>query len=652
MNNQDNYKKAIDQIHASEKLKRETLEKTMKSKEKNKIIYFKRALAICAVFTIVFSATILYYNKNQKSSIELKEETPQVAKEENLKYFKNMDELKNVLKESNDYNRTKGKNLLYESEMIMDTATAETTKESKNTNKDYSKTNTQVENVDESDIVKTDGEYIYYISNSKLYIIKEENLNIESTITFEDDSEKRFYPDSLYINKNKLVLLGTQYSYTTETEEKKDENLIEYSVARGRSNNMATAKVYDISNKSEPKQVREVSADGNYTNSRMIGDNIYFISEKNVYYNVRIPDDELVPLCKDTNSIATEKRIECTDIAYFNTNPSSNLYTIIGGFNINSKEDATFETFYGAEEITYSSENNLYIASTEYTDYWINYNIKTTIYKFSYEDSKVKLKANCEINGTLNNQFSLDEYDGKLRVATTIEDEKTSKNEIYVLDENLKEIGKIEDLALDEEIYSVRFIKNIGYVVTFKEIDPLFIIDFTDPTKPQVKGELKIPGYSSYLHPYDDTHIIGIGNNTKVNSTGGVQNTNMKMSMFDVSDLNNPKEIFNIDIGEGSTYSNLQYDHKTLFYNKTQSLIGFRINQSGKNYKNGYVIYKINLEENKFEKYAEFLQDNLRYISDIQRVIYIENTLYLLGINEITVYDLQTVRKIQTIELN
>lgn len=652
MNNQDNYKKAINQIHASEKLKRETLEKTMKSKEKNKIIYFKRALAICAVFTIVFSATILYYNKNQKSSIELKEETPQVAKEENLKYFKNMDELKNVLKESNDYNRTKGKNLLYESEMIMDTATAETTKESKNTNKDYSKTNTQVENVDESDIVKTDGEYIYYISNSKLYIIKGENLNIESTITFKDETEKRFYPDSLYINKNKLILLGTQYSYTTTTEETKDDDLIEYSVARGNSNNMATAKVYDISNKSEPKQVREVSADGNYTNSRMIGDNIYFISEKSIYYNVRIPDDELVPLCKDTNSSVTEKRIDCTDIAYFNTNPSSNLYTIIGGFNINSKKDATFETFYGAEDITYSSENNLYIASTEYKDYWINYSIKTTIYKFSYEDSTVKLKSNCEIDGSLNNQFSLDEYDGKLRVATTIEDEKTSKNEIYVLDENLKEIGKIEDLALDEEIYSVRFIKNIGYVVTFKEIDPLFIIDFTDPTKPQVKGELKIPGYSSYLHPYDDTHIIGIGNNTKVNSTGGVQNTNMKMSMFDVSDLNNPKEIFNIDIGEGSTYSNLQYDHKTLFYNKTQSLIGFRINQSGKNYKNGYVIYKINLEENKFEKYAEFLQDNLRYISDIQRVIYIENTLYLLGINEITVYDLPTVRKIQTIELN
>lgn len=648
MNNKDNYKKTIDQIHASEKLKEETIEKIINKKEKNKIIILKRTLAICAVFTIVFSSTILYYNKNQNPNIELKEETQQIAKEENLKYFKNIDELKNILKESNNRERIKGANLILEEETVVTDTT--TKKESKT--EDYSKTNIQVENVDESDIVKTDGEYIYYISNSKLYIIKGETLNIESTITFKDETEKRFYPDSLYINKNKLILLGTQYSYTTTTEETKDDDLIEYSVARGNSNNMATAKVYDISNKSEPKQVREVSADGNYTNSRMIGDNIYFISEKSIYYNVRIPDDELVPLCKDTNSSVTEKRIDCTDIAYFNTNPSSNLYTIIGGFNINSKKDATFETFYGAEDITYSSENNLYIASTEYKDYWFNYSIKTTIYKFSYEDSTVKLKANCEIDGSLNNQFSLDEYDGKLRVATTIEDEKTSKNEIYVLDENLKEIGKIEDLALDEKIYSVRFIKNIGYVVTFKEIDPLFIIDFTDPTQPQVKGELKIPGYSSYLHPYDDTHIIGIGNNTKVNSTGGVQNTNMKMSMFDVSDLNNPKEIFNIDIGEGTTYSNLQYDHKTLFYNKTQNLIGFRINQSGKNYKNGYVIYKINLEENKFEKYAEFLQDNSRYISNIQRVIYIENTLYLLGINEITVYDLPTVRKIQTIELN
>ncbi|MCX4275311.1 MAG: beta-propeller domain-containing protein, partial [Candidatus Gastranaerophilales bacterium] len=143
-----------------------------------------------------------------------------------------------------------------------------------------------------------------------------------------------------------------------------------------------------------------------------------------------------------------------------------------------------------------------------------------------------------------------DEYDGNLRVATTNGYDEESENQLYILDENLKEIGKIENLAKGEKIYSVRFIGKIGYIVTFKQIDPLFVIDLSNPTAPVVKGELKIPGYSSYMHPYDETHIIGIGYNTKSNGYGGVTNANMKMSMFDVSDLENPKEMFNINIGE------------------------------------------------------------------------------------------------------
>ena len=146
-----------------------------------------------------------------------------------------------------------------------------------------------------------------------------------------------------------------------------------------------------------------------------------------------------------------------------------------------------------------------------------------------------------------------------------------------------------------------------NYMVTFKQIDPLFVINLSDPTNLVVKGELKIPGYSSYLHPYDETHIIGIGYNTKSNPYGGITNSSMKMSMFDVSDLENPKEMFHIDMGEESVYSEITRNHKALFYHKDKNLIGFPITYreiDAKFRKNGLAMYKIDLKKG-FEKYGE-----------------------------------------------
>ena len=239
----------------------------------------------------------------------------------------------------------------------------------------------------------------------------------------------------------------------------------------------------------------------------------------------------------------------------------------------------------------------------------------------------------------------MDEYDGNLRVAITYEQlnddetENTKVNRLYVLDENLEKIGEINDFAEGEQIYSVRFIGKIGYVVTFEEIDPLFVIDLSDPTNPQIKGELKIPGYSSYLHPYDENHIIGIGYNTKDNGHGGIATDTIKMSMFDVSDLENPKEIFSTNIGDDNTYSEIMYNHKILFYNNEKNLIGFPILTGGKT---GFVIYKINLENN-FENVAEVLYSNEKYNRMIQRIIYIDNNLYVLSNTDIVKYDLNTI---------
>lgn len=648
--NKQIYKKTVDQIKAPAELKEKTFEKIMQNQEKHSSISFRKILATCTIITIVFLAGVLYINnqgKPEQDKIISEQENTKIAKQANdLPRFENMEQLKEVLK-TNELNERKTNN----ETVVTDSITEESVQEETN----YSTTNIQVENVDEADIVKTDGEYIYYVTNEEIYIIKAKELKIITEIKFEEQEQKKFYPSEIYINKDKMVILGNTNSYqemrTTEQETiigDTVDTIREYATIQ--SQRMATALVYDISIKETPKLIREVGLEGYYTNSRMIGDNIYFISTKNVYLYDGIKDEEILPILKDTASENVEKRIACTDIAYFGGTESSN-YMLVAGFNINNNEEASTETFFGANDTVYASQNNLYIAETKYEgeDYT---NCKSIIYKFNLNEAEIRLQCKGEVKGNLNNQFSIDEYEGNLRIATTNGYDENSSNQLYILDENLKEIGKIENLANGERIYSVRFIGDVGYIVTFEQVDPLFVIDLSEPTNPLIKGELKIPGYSSYLHPYDETHIIGIGYNTKSNGYGGVTNSTMKMSMFDVSDLENPKEIFNIDIGENYAYSEITSNHKTLFYNKEQNLIGFpityRYGNASKD-RNGLVIYKIDLEKG-FEKYGEILQE-IDYRTNIDRAIYIENTLYTLSETKIISYDLGTINKMQELEL-
>ena len=178
------------------------------------------------------------------------------------------------------------------------------------------------------------------------------------------------------------------------------------------------------------------------------------------------------------------------------------------------------------------------------------------------------------------------------------------------------------------------------------------MIDLSDPYNPEIKGELKIPGYSAYLHPYDETHIIGIGYNTKTNMYGNTTNENMKMSMFDVSDLENPKEMFNVDIGNSQTYSEITTNHKALFYNKEKNLIGFPVNEWGYSYKDDktlFPIYKIELE-NGFVEYGKIEQER-DWQTSFRRAIYIKDTLYTLAENKVIAYSLDNLEKLDELEL-
>lgn len=689
--NKDNYKKAIDQIHASNELKEKTILK-MKQKSSQKFSYIKYISAV-AVACLVFSIGFLELSEREKinaNTVENPEVKPIAKINDDLPRFKNMNELKDYLKDGNsEYTRGTVKSeaiLSFDSieqkeNSISDVALGENSElgNVENYRDDFSKTNNQVENVDEADIVKTDGNYIYYSTRGKIFIVKADNLEIVSTIEI-NEKTRRFNPQELFINNDKLIVLGNLYEYeeVVETNPISDfnyEGIVELddsapsikrsSNTRIKETSIAKAIVYDISDKENLKVIKEFGLDGNYSNSRMIGDNVYFISRKYTYYYNDLKDDEILPRIQNGEET---KLVECVDIAYFN-NSNNHNYMLVGGFNINNDEDMHVETFLGASETIYASENNLYLAQTEY-DNGSFYDSDTTIYKFALDNSQVVLTAKTRLKGYLNNQFSMDEYDGNLRVATTYmisqtpqEEQKMTEddvevsivlpfedvvygNRLYILDEDLKEIGKIDNLAEDEKIYSVRFIGKIGYIVTFKEVDPLFVIDLSDPTNPEIKGELKIPGYSSYLHPYDETHIIGIGYNTKDNGYGGITNDNMKMSMFDVSDLENPKEMFSIDIGKKYVYSQILYDHKALFYKKSENLIGFPVSYDGQN---KVELFKIDLEKG-FEKYAEI--SNGKNSFNIERVIYIKDIVYVLEYDKIVAYSLDNFEKLNELKLD
>ena len=666
-NNKENYKKAVDQIHASDELKEKTFEKT----KKNSNITFFKVLSMCAVLLVVFLVGTRYVNE-QPTKLPVGEKPSEVATVPGgLKRFASLDELEAKVTEAQSTYRNDiafngdiifdamGTESVTQESAIVESESVSDLAQSKNTASDFSTTNTQVENVDEADIVKTDGKYIYYVSNGEVYIVGADNLELISKITF-DSSEDNFNVNEIYNKDDKIIVMGNAYIKQEPLITEDDDGQTKRQSVIQRGTPVVKARVYDISNKKEPELVREVALEGRYINSRMIDNEVYFISRKSIYFNEVEPIATILPVVKDSTISEELITIDHTEIAYFDT-IEDNSFMMVGGFDINDNDNLSVETIYGAGNEVYSTQDHLYIAQSLYFS-----NNATKIYKFELNDTKVSLIAEGEIEGYINDQFSMDEYKGNLRVATTVREMETNdnalvdavietntKNNLYVLNEKLEKVGELTDLAKGEKIYSVRFIGDMGYVVTFKEIDPLFVIDLSNPIRPEVKGELKIPGYSSYLHPYDENHIIGIGYNTKDNGYGGVTNSNMKMSMFDISDMENPKEIFNVDIGDEYAESEVTYNHKALFYKETEDLIGFPVtyrNNNFRNYENGFVIFKIDIENNEFEKYAEVLQ-NLDYKKQVDRIIYIDENIYTLAKSIIVKYDLNTLEKLAELDL-
>ena len=434
---------------------------------------------------------------------------------------------------------------------------------------DYSTTNVQVAGVDEADYLKNDGKYIYLLKDDTLIItdvFPPDTGKIVSKTAIAGDAS------ALFLNGDRLVVFSSEYGNSWK--------IPEIGISSQNSGYVTHETIYDITDRTQPHITREITLPGSYENGRMIGDIVYAITRESLSYN-----NPIMPVIYDENQIVARPSIWCPPIP-MNT---YELYTITS-FDLAGNQKIDAESFLlGYDNTLYVSQGNAYIAYKKWNPYWWGRDWgssssirpdegeQSVVHRFSLNNGTISYEATGMFPGHLLNQFSLDESGGNLRVATTNEQYRTDEwiqdNNVYVLSPALDIIGRLEHLASGEKIYSARFMGDLLYLVTFKQTDPLFVIDLSNPKQPGILGELKIPGYSDYLHPYDQTHLIGIGKATEENDAGGIIPTGVKLAFFDVSDLNNPKLVDSRVIGEKGSSSEVLSDHKAFLLDGKKSLM-------------------------------------------------------------------------------
>jgi uncharacterized secreted protein with C-terminal beta-propeller domain len=556
----------------------------------------------------------------------------------------------------------------------------------------FSTTNVQVEGVDEADTVKTDGHYIYTASTSQnsnflygsfsssqinaVYILDATpaDAKVVSKISLGNDTE----PAGLFLSSdgNKLVVLASKYQIYTYATERGDDMV---PMLRAYSSNVYTyINVYDVSVKADPVLTRNLTVSGSYFNSRMIGNAVYaVVSQPAVVYNnlVTLPTAYL-----DSNGNAVASP---SSIYYADTNDTSFTFTSFYGINVvdDSIQPTNMTVMMGGASTMYVSSTNMYIT---YPDYDLNSGSYTAIYRVAINGLQLNLQAEGSVPGNTINQYAMDEYNGYFRIATNWYGTDGQFNNVYVLDSDLNITGKLEGLAPNENLHSVRFMGEKCYLVTFLQTDPLFVIDLSQPSNPKVLGELKIPGYSDYLHSYDETHLIGVGKDaTASDRTDFAWYQGLKISLFDVGNVNNPVQLANYTIGDRGTDSAALSDPKAFLFDKSNNLLVIPVSLAlvsesdmqqygasayGQTVWQGAYVFSVSVEggltlRGTITHLDTSLLDNNGYLQNsydyyntqnnwVTRALYIGNVLYTVSNAEVKLNNLSDLSPIATVNLN
>lgn len=634
----------------------------------------------------------------------------------------------------------------------------------------YSATNIQVAGVDEADIVKNDGKFIYAISNGKLVILNAFPPSETEILSTLDDGTYT----NLFVNGDKIIAFGREkydwnpiilplerrFKTTQEIVVEEAAKEVAKAFAPGisilppfpRQSYASFVKVFDVSDRSNPVLLKTVNSQGNYVESRMIEDKVYVIFSE--YAQGGIPR----PVYAINGNV---RSVEPWEIGYFDYPSSNYQFTTVLGFDLNDldKTESREIVLMGGGQNIFVSRQNAFVTYTQYDYYdyyspnWESYNevlkdflskkviaswldaidesdisnwrkdrLKvaqankflnslnesqrndliqkiykkyeenresrknyetTAVHKFALGE-KIEYLGKGEVPGRVLNQFSLDEFNGFFRIATTIspqwwqEGEQTpSQNNLYVLNSNLEVVGSLENLAPGESIFSARFMGNKAYLVTFKKVDPLFVVGLEDPTNPKLLGKLKIPGFSDYLHPYDENYLIGLGKDAIPAKEGDFAwYQGVKLSLFDVRDVSKPKEVASFVIGDRGTESYALHDHKAFLFSKDRNLLVIPIKlaivdidkyprgvepQSFGEFKfQGAFVFDISpdgislngrvthAEEEDFEKSGEYYYG---YGNDVKRSLYLDEYLYTLSENWVKANNLETLSEEASVKL-
>ena len=500
----------------------------------------------------------------------------------------------------------------------------------------YSDTNVREEGVGEADIVKTDGSSLYIVNSQAVEIVGIESAEMEelAEIRMADDC----YIKELYVQDDSLVIMYTR------TEPSVDEDGY-YNNYRDYTN----ALVYDISDRTNPVKMGNISQSGYYNTMRVRDGYVYVIS--NFYADAAAPRADTAAYIPEVQG----STMEASDI-YMPQRQMGNQYTVITSFSLEDPSEKTdSKAVFGSSGMCYVSTENIYV-----TEGWYGQDdaevTQTSIRKVAYKEGILQGEAQTKVDGTLNDSFSIDEYNGYLRLVTTVSPvssgdggiarffsgdtggrQQEDSNSLYVLDENLEIAGEIHDLAKDESVYSARFMGDVGYFVTFKQVDPLFSVDLSDPSAPEIIGKLKIPGFSEYLHPYGDGQLLGIGMDVDEES---VTTDGVKISMFDIS---NPA-----DVNEEENYvledlygTDVGYNYKEVFVDVEKNLFGFMAYGDTTKY------FIFTYDENGFK---EVFSRELTLYGNV-RGLYAGERFYLVNGNTVESFTMDAFQKVDDIVL-
>lgn len=535
----------------------------------------------------------------------------------------------------------------------------------------YSGTNVQVSGVDEGDIVKTDGTYIYVLRDVELIIMKADGKNIsevshtivgtewesaEGEDGIEETTEKM--PMSLYVVGDRAVVVSSYYHWMSDND--KDDAV---------GSNYVTVDIYDLADRSAPKLIKSLGQDGYEIDSRVIGDKLYLCTAYYVFDSEQEDPENFVPrLYID----GTGEPVACGTIGILPFEDST-TYAVLASYDLSAASVIGTQSILGGGETVYMNTENLFLCRTVYGDHAYDAgmdgpykvtehrtDVTTTINRFEVADGTLSYSATGTVPGSLNNQFSLDEYNGYLRLATTEQNggyklyvdeghkfenyepmDSDRSNDVFVLDGDLNVVGSVTDLAPDESVYSARFDGDYGYLCTYRTVDPIFAVNLSDPTSPQVVGELSLSGYSDYLHLWTEHQLFGLGMQTQeISSEDGVtaRVDGMKMVMINTTDPAALKEESTLEID--ADYSQALYNHKAILVDQARDLIAFPA-------EGNYLVYGYSAEQG-FQLKKEITFENEW---DWQsRGLYIGDCFYVVSSDCIYTIDLNTLENVgQTI---